>query len=96
MTGWNGRTVTTARAAWKARLPLSCYLCGGIVDGTRPWVVEHILERSNGGHVTDPTNQWVSHRTCSDKSGGKLGASRTNARHQPVNTARIEERPLKW
>jgi len=78
---WTGRVVTTARAYWRPRLPLPCHWCGKPVYPDQPWVVEHITPRSQGGSVTDPANQWVSHRRpCSDVSGAKMGAAITNAR----------------
>ena len=76
---WAGRVVTSARAKWKPRLPLPCFQCGGPVLPEQAWVVEHIVPRSMGGSLTDPSNQWVSHRTCSDKSGGRMTAARQNA-----------------
>ena len=76
---WAGRNVTSARAKWKPRLPLPCFLCGLPVLPEHRWVVEHIVPRSMGGSLTDPSNQWVSHRTCSDKSGGRMAAARQNA-----------------
>lgn len=94
MTTWSGHTVSKARAHWKARLPLPCHLCPGTVDGTRPWVVEHIVPRSLGGDTTDPSNQWVSHRTCSDKSGAKVRTARRRAA-QPA-PRRLEENPAPW
>lgn len=96
MTGrWAGRPVTKARAHWKARLPLPCYLCGGVVDGSRAWVVEHVIPRHLGG-TDNVSNQWVSHRTCSDRSGGQHGARLTNARRETDSTSRIEKEPLRW
>ena len=44
------------------------------------WTVEHVEERTYGGNVTDPANQWVSHAVCNFRAGGRIGAARTNAR----------------
>ena len=77
---WSGRRVTSARAYWSARLaagPMPCALCGRPVHPTQPWVVEHLIERSRGGNVEARHNQGVSHRACSDRSGGQLGARST-------------------
>lgn len=75
---WSGRKVTTARAYWRSRLPLPCYLCPGIVHTTDRWVVEHKVPRASGGS-DDQSNQWVSHRSCSNRQGARMGAARTNA-----------------
>lgn len=78
---WSGANVTKARAHWKKKLPLRCYLgCGGIVDGREAWVVEHIIPRSQGGDTLGVSNQWVSHRKCSDRQGGQMSAARLNAK----------------
>lgn len=73
---WAGRVVTDARARWERKLrgsPLPCWQCNNpVILGQHRWVVEHIRPRSLGGSLTDPSNQWVSHRSCSDSSGGKL------------------------
>jgi hypothetical protein len=76
---WAGRVVTTARARWKPRLPLPCWQCGKPVLPEQRWVVEHTTPRSQGGNVTAVANQWVSHRLCSDRSGGQLVQSRRRA-----------------
>lgn len=98
---WTGRKVATSRTRWRSRLPLPCYLgCGQVVDGATAWVVEH-----------DPPRRWfrargirripasaevgVSHRACSDASGGRA-APRTNVRRTTANTRKLEERPLAW
>ena len=86
MTTWSGTPVRTARAYWATRLPRPCHLCGRIVDGTTPWVVEHIIERARGGALTDRNNQAVSHRSCSDRSGGRIRAALTNSRKPAVVT----------
>jgi 5-methylcytosine-specific restriction endonuclease McrA len=49
------------------------------------WVVEHVMPRALGGHPTQRSNQWVSHRTCSDRSGGQAGAARA-----PTTTVRLD------
>lgn len=85
---WAGNTVRTARNNWRPRLPLPCWLCGTPVLPTHAWVVEHITPRSTGGHTTDPRNQWVSHRTCSDRQGGQLGSAKTNAQRRHDNDTR--------
>lgn len=85
---WAGRPVTTARAYWAPRLPLPCYLCGRPVTSTMKWVVEHVIPRALGGHATHRSNQWVSHRACSDRSGGQAGAPRTNATKPTVRARR--------
>lgn len=74
MKRWAGHVVTTAREAWERRLPLPCALCPGVVDGTTPWVVEHLVPRSTPGapDMSDVSNQWVSHRPCSDAQGGRM------------------------
>ena len=92
---WSGRKVTSARAYWAKRLPRQCHLCGRIVDGSTPWVVEHITERSRGGSTTSRSNQGVSHRTCSDRSGGRLAAQVTNARHPQTVQRLSSERARK-
>jgi 5-methylcytosine-specific restriction endonuclease McrA len=69
---WSGNTVRSARAHWAQRLPLPCHLCPGMVTPDQAWVVEHMVPRSQGGDPLDRTNQWVSHRSCSDRSGGAL------------------------
>ncbi|WP_157602034.1 HNH endonuclease [Promicromonospora kroppenstedtii] len=76
---WSGRVVTSARAHWRTRLPQPCYLCGKPVLPTQRWVVEHMVPRSQGGSLTARSNQWVSHRTCSDSSGGQLAQSKRKA-----------------
>jgi 5-methylcytosine-specific restriction endonuclease McrA len=80
---WAGRKVTTARAYWATRLPLPCAICRRPVDGTIPWVVEHLTPRSLGGSETDRGNQWVSHRTpCSNGQGARMGARVVNTRRE--------------
>lgn len=69
---WTGTNVTKARAYWRMRLPLPCYLCGRPVVAEDKWVVEHMVPRSAGGSVLAVSNQFVSHRKCSDRSGGKI------------------------
>lgn len=95
MSGWSGRKVTTARAYWRARLPLPCYRCRLPVLASQAWHVEHVVDRALGGaHGVE--NQWVSHQHCNTSAGGKRGAAITNARREPEKSARIETRPLKW
>ena len=84
---WAGRQVTTARTHWKARLPLPCFRCGKPVLPTQRWQVEHIVERVYGG-AHGIGNQWVSHATCNESAGGRIGAAITNTRRaqaQPAN-----------
>lgn len=88
---WSGSNVTKARASWVKRLPLPCYLCSRPVTGLDPWVVEHMVPRSQGGDTLGVSNQWVSHRPCSDRQGGQIGsaltnASRSSARHEDQRT----------
>lgn len=78
---WSGNTVRSARAYWEQRLPLPCHLCPHPVVPGQEWVVEHMTPRSRGGDPTDRANQWVSHRSCSDRSGGAL-----RSRFQPTTT----------
>ena len=78
--GWAGRVVTSARKHWAPRLPLPCWQCGKPVLSTQQWVVEHTHPRSQGGSTTGVHNQWVSHRTCSDASGGRLAQANKRAR----------------
>jgi len=89
---WSGRKVAAAREEWAARLPLPCALCPLPVDGATPWVVEHLVPRSYPGAPadTDASNQWVSHRTCSDRQGGRLGAAKTNGRRAERPTRRMQ------
>lgn len=86
---WAGSTVRSARTHWAARLPLPCALCGRPVTSDQPWVVEHLQPRGQGGHLTDRGNQWVSHRRCSDKQGGQMGARIVNSR-RPAVAQRME------
>lgn len=101
---WTGRKVASARDRWRSRLPRPCYLCGRPVTGGR-WVVEH-----------DPPRRWfraqgiraipvaaevgVSHRGCSDASGGRAaggrGAARANPRRTTARARKLEDRPLAW
>lgn len=90
---WAGRTVATARKHWKPRLPLPCFLCGLPVLPTQAWVVEHIVPRSLGGSLTNVSNQWVSHRKCSDRSGGRMGAAKTNNRKTRIRQEDQRLRP---
>lgn len=90
---WSGSNVTKARASWKTRLPLPCFLCKRPVTGAETWVVEHMVPRSQGGDVLGVSNQWVSHRTCSDKQGGQLGIARVNASRQSVRHEDQRTRP---
>lgn len=89
---WSGRKVTSARTYWAARLaaagPLPCALCGKPVSTTDRWVVEHLTERSRGGSDAR-SNQGISHRPCSDSSGGQMGAAITHAR-RPTTVVRLE------
>lgn len=96
---WNGRKVASSRDRWRSQLPRPCYLCGRPVTGGA-WVVEH-----------DPPRRWfraqgvrvipawaevgVSHRGCSDASGGRA-APRTNVRRATTRTRKLEDRPLAW
>lgn len=89
---WSGAVVAKARAGWKSRLPLPCWLCKRPVTGLEAWVVEHIVPRSLGGDALGVSNQWVSHRSCSDKQGGQMGAAKTNARK---SSNRIEDQRLR-
>jgi hypothetical protein len=98
---WGGRKVATSRARWSTRLPLPCWLgCGRVVDGRTPWVVEHdpprwVQRQAGITRIPASSEVGVSHRSCSDSSGGRTGAARTNAtrRTQP---RRLEDRPLRW
>jgi len=85
MTSWTGHKVTKARATWTQRLPLPCYQCKRPVYPGTAWVVEHMTPRSQGGTL-GPENQWVSHRHCSDRSGGRMAAAITNTRRRPPDT----------
>lgn len=89
---WAGRVVTNARQRWERKLrsgPLPCALgCGRLVHPDPPgtpagqsgWVVEHIIPRSSpyAPRMDDASNQGVSHRACSDASGGRLAHARKN------------------
>lgn len=82
---WAGSTVRAARSHWSARLPLPCALCGRPVTRDSAWVVEHVQPRSQGGDNTSRSNQWVSHRRCSDRSGGQMAARITNVRRSALH-----------
>ncbi|MFC4632121.1 HNH endonuclease [Promicromonospora alba] len=90
-TDWNGSKVRTARKFWATQLPLGCYQCGRPVLPERAWVVEHIMPRALGGG-DGVENQWVSHRTCSNKSGSKVRAAKNSKeiRTQAVDSQRSE------
>lgn len=92
---WGGRSVTTARAYWRTRLPLPCYRCSRPVLPEHAWHVEHIIDRADGG-AEGVENQWVSHARCNTRAGGKRGAARTNAKRKAEGSGRIEARPLAW
>lgn len=94
MTNWSGDTVRKARATMRARLPLPCYHCQRVVTTDMNWVVEHVIPRALGGSTTDPSNWWVSHRRCSDKSGTQVRlARRTAAEPTP---RRLEKETPTW
>ena len=85
---WSGRTVTKARAYWAGRLPLPCWRCGRTLTRYSKWTVGHLRDRSAGGSVKDPSNQWPECAKCNFSAGGKLGAAKTNAK-RPVIAARL-------
>ena len=96
--GWTGRAVATARDRWRVRLPLPCYLCGRPVDGRTPWVVEHDpprwLTRARGMRVDASSEAGVSHRTCSDASGGRTAGQLRATAGRP--TAQLERKRVRW
>lgn len=69
-----------ARKYWRGRLPLPCSRCGGVVDGTGPWDVDHLLRLVEGGPANDRQTQWVAHRRCNQADGGRTAQRRTRAR----------------
>jgi len=87
---WSGRRVTTARAYWRQRIieagALPCWRpgCGRMLTVESAWTVGHIVDRSRGGSVTDPANQWPECKRCNLSAGGRLGAAKTNARRTVV------------
>ncbi|MCL1871836.1 MAG: hypothetical protein FWF90_15680 [Promicromonosporaceae bacterium] len=77
---WSGSKVAGARERWASRLPLVCYLCGRPVLPGTAWVVEHDPPRAwfrrQGMRVIPASSEvGVSHRTCSDSSGGRMVAA---------------------
>lgn len=87
---WTGSRVTADRAWWAARIiqnanagtPLLCPFCGLEVKLDRPWDVEHLDKRADGGHL-GRSNQTPAHRLKADcPGGGNLsdGASYGNRR----------------
>jgi hypothetical protein len=76
------------RAQFAKLLPLPCSRCGGLVEADPPgtpfkrsgWVLGHVglarVEGANDDHL------WPEHRSCSDHSGGVLGAARLAARRR--------------
>ncbi|GAB2474430.1 hypothetical protein GCM10007967_32360 [Xylanimonas ulmi] len=92
---WAGESVRRARAVMRPRLPLPCWWCKQPVLADAAWVVEHIVARSVRPDLAhDPSNWWVSHRRCSDASGGRLGAKRKAAVVEA--TTRLERDVRPW
>lgn len=88
---YTGRRVAASRAYWAKRLaegPLTCYRCRKPVHSGHRWQVEHIVARALGGRL-DRANEWVSHGTCNESHGAKLGAAMRAAR-RPATIARME------
>lgn len=75
-TGYNSRA---ARAYWAPRLPQPCSRCGGVVDGSEPWDVDHLVEISRGGEG-GLENTHPAHRACNRRAGQALGAAQYRAR----------------
>lgn len=71
MSGWGGRRVTQARAAWAQLLPLPCSRCGQLVHAHQAWHLDHRTPRSQGG--TDATI-WPAHRRCNLRAGATPAA----------------------
>lgn len=99
---WNGRKVASSRARWATRLPLPCALgCGRPVLPGTAWVVEHDpprwVQRARGITRIDPSSEvGVSHRRCSDASGGRAAAQLDGRAGRAARSARLEQRRLTW
>ena len=93
---WSGDNVRRARAAMRPRLPLPCWWCKRPVLPGSNWVVEHVVPRSLRPDLAlDPSNWWVSHRRCSDASGGRMNARRKTTSPR-ADGVRIERDVRAW
>ena len=80
------------RARITAMLPQPCIDCGNAVHPGDQWQVGHRIPASAGSTAT-VANIGPSHTGCNLRSGGRMGARKTNARRTRTQAREQDIRP---